>query len=800
MSEFSAPVLLADGESLSAAMLRRLFIGQCLVLGMHLAFMPLWLLAVAALVAWRRHRQLIKRAPRAGVALRLVSIAALLGALWVQYGGFGDLEALLGMLIGIYLLKLLEARTRRDARVVVGIGFVALAASFLHDQSIVMALGAVVAATWLVQSLVALSGGSQAHANRVAWRETAWLVGLSAPLMVALFIVMPRFGPLWSLPTLERASTGLTDSMAPGEIARLSRSDARAFRVSFEGPVPPPAKRYWRVYTLTHFDGERWSRETPEALATTLERPLSDFARTSRRNPFAADTATRAASGLSGDVSSSRSNTSSNSGSNSGASSGDIPRSPHYRTEFLLEPDSRPWRPALGTPLASPERQRFLGDGTLEGLTALSSRGLVTLESSGQAPAFSDPAGRAWHTLLPRGRNPRTLALAKRLWRGAEGDPQAYLAAVMARFGEAPYRYTLEPPRLTGEHRVDAFLFDSQAGYCSHYASATAVLARAVGIPARVVAGFQGGERHPDGHLTVRDYDAHAWVEVWRDGAWHRLDPTSVIAPERIEQGTAALTAGSEAFLADAGLSPLRFRDVAWLNRARLAWERLEYRWQRQVVGYESRDREALLTRLLQVLETPWQALNTLKERALSLMSNGGFGALRMGAEILGVLMLAALFGFGLKEGVRRWRRPSTLRELLLADAAWLARHGYPARPGESPSAHLRRLAAAWPCGGSVCGGSSCDESSCDKSGLAGGRVPDVLKHQRDLAAASQALAEAIERLYYAPLDESERRRWRQYFHARRRHWRGVFRRVSRCRSGDAGRLARWRQTWHLGR
>ena len=51
MSESSVPVLLADGESLSAAMLRRLFIGQCLVLGMHLAFMPLWLLAVAALVA-----------------------------------------------------------------------------------------------------------------------------------------------------------------------------------------------------------------------------------------------------------------------------------------------------------------------------------------------------------------------------------------------------------------------------------------------------------------------------------------------------------------------------------------------------------------------------------------------------------------------------------------------------------------------------------------------------------------------------------------------------------------------------
>ncbi|WP_168012439.1 hypothetical protein [Halomonas salinarum] len=72
MKAVGTPVLLADGETLSAAMLRQLFIGQCLVLGMHLAVMPLWLMAVAALVAWRRHRQLIERAPRAGVAWRCV--------------------------------------------------------------------------------------------------------------------------------------------------------------------------------------------------------------------------------------------------------------------------------------------------------------------------------------------------------------------------------------------------------------------------------------------------------------------------------------------------------------------------------------------------------------------------------------------------------------------------------------------------------------------------------------------------------------------------------------------------------
>ncbi|WP_168012437.1 transglutaminaseTgpA domain-containing protein [Halomonas salinarum] len=703
------------------------------------------------------------------MALRLVAVAALLVALWAEYGSFGRLEALLGLLIGIYLLKLLETRTRRDARVVIGIGFVALTASFLHDQGIVTALGAVLVASWLVQSLVALTGGPHSSANRIAWRETAWLMGLSAPLMVAVFIAMPRFEPLWSLPTLERASTGLSDSMAPGDFARLSRSDDRAFRASFEGAVPPPAKRYWRVYTLSHFDGERWSRETPESLAATLERPVRDFARSARRNPFVS-------ASMMSDLVSQK--------ATADASEG---RPAPYRTELLLEPDSRPWRPSLGTPLASPERQRFLGDGTVEGLTSLSSRGLVTLKSSGEAPSFADPAGRAWHTLLPQGRNPRTLALAKALWRDAEGDPQAYLAAVMARFAQAPYRYTLEPPRLTGEHRVDAFLFDSRAGYCAHYASATAMLARAVGIPARVVAGFQGGERHPDGHLTVRDYDAHAWVEVWREGSWRRLDPTAVIAPERIEQGPAALSDGSEAFLADARLSALRFRDVAWLNSARLAWERLEYRWQRQVVGYERGHREALMAQLKQALEAFINAVSDLKEGVLAMISAGAAGALVIAgwglAVALAGLAIVALLGIGLRTAIRRLRGPATLHQILLADAAWLERHGHPARPAESPAAHLRRLAM---------------QSLSGDIGATGVGAED-LQGRRDFAAACEALAEAIEQLYYAPLDGDERDRWRTRFEVRRHEWRRLFLSIRRCRSGSAGRLARWRQTWHLG-
>ncbi|MFP4138554.1 MAG: transglutaminaseTgpA domain-containing protein, partial [Halomonas sp.] len=631
-----APAVLADGRALSAAMLRRLFVGQCLVLALHLAFMPAWLAGLAALVAGYRALQLRRRLPRAGVLLRLAGVAALTGGLWLQYGTLGRMEAMIGLLLGVYLLKLLETHTRRDARVVVLIGLVATTVAFLHDQGIPVALGALVAVAWLLHSLVCLVGAAE---SRLAWRESAWLLGLSAPLMVLLFLAFPRFGPLWNLPQAERAATGLTDEIAPGDIAELSRSDRRAFRVRFEGEEPAPSQRYWRVYTLSDFDGERWRRATPERLAAGLGRELPGLVAEGSRSPWPEA------------------------------------REPRFEAELLLEPDSRPWRPSLGAPLASDERLRWLADGTVEGLSPLASRSLLRLSSSGLAPSWPDPLGPRWHTRLPDDRNPRSRALAERLWREAGGEPRDFLAALMARFGEAPFRYTLTPPRLTSRDRVDEFLFERRAGYCTHYASALAVLARSAGLPARIVAGFLGGERHPDGHFTVRDYDAHAWVEVWLDGAWQRLDPTAAIAPERIEQGAGAVDDGGEAFLADSGFSPLRMREVGWVNRLRLGWERVEYRWQREVIGYRDEARNALMARVVARLHAFWEALLG------ALPGRGPLGWL-VGLGSAAALLVGLAAGLALAWRARREGRDEVLRIRRLQ--AWLARRGLPPRQGES--------------------------------------------------------------------------------------------------------------------
>ena len=90
-------------------------------------------------------------------------------------------------------------------------------------------------------------------------------------------------------------------------------------------------------------------------------------------------------------------------------------------------------------------------------------------------------------------------------------------------------------------------------------------LLRAADIPARVVAGYQGGSAGADeAYLIVRQYDAHAWVEAWIEGrGWVRLDPTAAIAPQRIESGLRDAVAEEGSFLEDNWTCPLYTCDAA---------------------------------------------------------------------------------------------------------------------------------------------------------------------------------------------------------------------------------------------
>jgi hypothetical protein len=203
---------------------------------------------------------------------------------------------------------------------------------------------------------------------------------------------------------------------------------------------------------------------------------------------------------------------------------------------------------------------------------------------------------------LPEGRNLRARQFAIEM-RERAGSDAAFVQSALEHFRRGGFEYTLTPPLLSLDS-VDDFMFNTRRGFCGHYASAFAMLMRAGGVPARVVTGYIGGEWNPIGrYFLIRQSEAHAWTEVWiEQRGWVRVDPTSVVAPERLRAGLLDL-------LPDAVSAPRRFvHNSRWLTQMGQAWDALNAWWNDSVLEFDFRTQLNILDRL--GFDSPgWQQL-----------------------------------------------------------------------------------------------------------------------------------------------------------------------------------------------
>jgi transglutaminase-like putative cysteine protease len=268
-----------------------------------------------------------------------------------------------------------------------------------------------------------------------------------------------------------------------------------------------------------------------------------------------------------------------------------------YRYTVTLEPHGRRWLFALELPATttSTVAARGRSDLLLEARFPVVRRISYDLVSRTSFRLTElPPREREAALALPDAAHPRARELAGEL-RAAAANDRDFVTRVLRRFATEPFRYTLSPPALTADP-VDQFLFESRAGFCEHYAAALVVLLRAAGIPARIVTGYLGGELNPLGeYFIVRQRDAHAWAEVWyEDDGWVRVDPTSYVAPARIERGIADLLPASAGLLGTAGSNAAQ---ALWRVVGR-GLDAVTYRWDRWVVGYNPARQRQLLERI----------------------------------------------------------------------------------------------------------------------------------------------------------------------------------------------------------
>ncbi len=510
----------------------------------HVAYLPVWITAALLACAVWRYSIEVRRKPVPPTLLRAaLALGAFLGVLFTYntVSGVGPGSALLAIMAA---LKLLETRQRRDQFVLLFIAIFLVMSSLLREQYL-WSLPYLVAGVVLIMTAWLRTSADDAEPVRRSVGTSSRLVMYAVPLALAMWIFFPRIAtPFWAVPIdTGTAISGLSDTISPGDISALSKSDAVAFRVNFEGTVPEPKDRYWRGLVLHIFDGRAWSGLSEPMVSSGAIRSI--------------ETAGEAV---------------------------------HY--EVTMEPTRQHWVFALDIPYHWELDSTFLGP----------QHQLARVQPIDQRIAYKavsypdyrieteiNSRRRAANLELPEDRNPRTARLAREM-RTAAGSDEAFIRAVLTRFNQEEYYYTLEPPPL-GSNPVDRFLFETRRGFCEHYASAFAVMMRAAGIPARIVLGYQGGELNPMGdYMIVRQADAHAWTEVWLPGTgWRRVDPTAAVAPERVDAGRAgAMLDGSGAAWGLGAPSML-------LHNIVLAWDAANAKWNEWILGYGPENQERLM-------------------------------------------------------------------------------------------------------------------------------------------------------------------------------------------------------------
>lgn len=489
----------------------------------------------------------------------------------------GILLSMVHLLSFAYVLKAFELKQRSDFYQLFLLGLFLLGSSLIFKQSLSFSLISITAL--IVNLAVLLQFFTSKNPIHKTLKTTTFLLVQSLLLACVLFVVFPRLSPFWIVPQVNSATTGLSDSVKPGDIAKLAQSSKLAFRVNFtQGEIPLYSQLYWRAMTLEDYDGRQWSHVKNNKNKSSLS--------------F-------------------------------------VPNKRSYEKlsyQVITEPSFQYWLFALAPAVSLDTSVLWLPDFTVKSRNAITQTKAYKLESYLNHPLSINISNseKSLNLSLPENSNPRLFDLGRQL-KKKHPNAQDRANSVLRQIRQQKYYYTLEPPLLSN-NSLDQFYFDTKSGFCEHYASAFTFIMRASGTPARVVTGYMGGEfngisitessikddfknntNNRQGHLSVYQSDAHAWSEIWIEGrGWIRIDPTGAVDPERVSSGWSDDLQQQQSALNNDFINLYKLKKFGWLNELRLEFDALDYQWTRWVLGYSTSNQYDLLQRLIGQIE-PWK-------------------------------------------------------------------------------------------------------------------------------------------------------------------------------------------------
>lgn len=493
------------------------------------------------------------------MALTIVCV----GLIIMLYGGWNGQRAGISFLVLLVSLKFLESRTLRDYYVVCLILYFLAASSFLFNASI-LNISIIMVYTLAVTGIML----KLSSPNSINWHATVSFAGgivtKALPIALLLFLFFPRIsGNFGFIPGLEnnQFDSELSNSLVAGDIAASAFNNRLAFRVEFDDEIPPSNQLYWRSKVMPFEDNFTWAVRSPSP---------NDL---------------RNASSKLGNLSK-------------------LPNEDNFiRYLILHEASTDIFLPYLDY-VTNFSLGTFLDDYSIWQRQPLgrsfSYRGSSIVSANITEPNQINTAPLLQTTSQPTARIQRLL----REWQQQTTSPTELAQVVLNHFNQDQFAYSLAPPGLDEFNPIDDFLFNTKTGYCEHYASVFTTVMRWLGVPARVVVGYQGGLTNQSGeYLEVRYSDAHAWSEILVNQQWIRVDPTAAISPERIEFGMDAFMSAwqsdSDSF---SGASLSNYLNPGGINKYyRLIgeqWKNIGYQWNKWIVNYNADTQKELLSNL----------------------------------------------------------------------------------------------------------------------------------------------------------------------------------------------------------
>lgn len=503
----------------------------------------LWVSAFCILMLawkWGAEKQSWPRLSR-----RWTSILSILflGQILFQYRTLIGQEPAYTFLLALSALRVMDYENERDHKFLILLGFVLIAVKALFSVDVYWILPSGLAFWGLWYSLMPESLQQRSRLlNRIFL--------LSLPLAAVLFVVFPRFVLPWAM---SRGSSygqiGFSDDLNPGRVADIASSESLAFRAKIDQlPVKEIRDLYWRGAVLSISKGLSW-------------RPVRNRAPIATRNQ-------------------------------SSELAYDVALEPTMQN-FLFTLDGTTRVMSEGGGAVAVVGQVFRSLRPLQATTIY--RGLWSSEFKDQQP----PGAQELELPELTGRVQEWVQETLRKRKSMDEK----LESLRTFFAQGGFRYTLKPGVYTGNDLED-FLFKRKLGFCEHFAGAYGTLARALGIPARIVAGYQGGVYNPLGNFwKVSQKDAHAWVEIFNNGSWQRVDPTAWVAPLRLMIGGEeffSLSDADQAAFAQTTQWQKPERSFDLFVQIRFLVDNINYRWNYFLLDFDRSSQLSLFSELSQ--------------------------------------------------------------------------------------------------------------------------------------------------------------------------------------------------------